>query len=385
MTQSKVLTQWIDELEDRLDLPVHPTYPLRDREIVGVWRKRSVEALYALAKEGQFEKTDAEGKPLYEHLLAVADGPMHETFEEAPGRTILLGEIIRNIAHPGRITQGLKGTCAATCIEIYMAEREPAEYARICRGLVSPSGRVKMRNGEELVRDEDALAPDEFEFRRSPISRIFQVACMEYAYPELDYRNAEDGQFDGVKNTGTGLSLGAFDRLLEGMSGQKWATLSDGYTRMASLFAKFGVDTSKVPDLHRDALDIIERATNAGEPVFATLELARVRSPIRRAAGAGAEHAAHKIRVLKLDRKTGTVLYDDPMDPQQNWFEGVRTQIVDKYGHCTMPIDDFSKLLVELSYRPEFWTPPATAAKPQAAQEAPKPEAETAAPSPSAP
>lgn len=347
----------VDRLEERLDLPVHPTYPLRDKEIVGIWRKRSVEALQALWKRGFFERKDALGRPLHESLFAVADGPMAATFEAAPGRTILLGELIRNIVQPGRITQGLKGTCAATCIEIYVAERDPAEYARIIAGLVSPDGKVKLRNGGELARDEDVLEPDEHEFRRSPVSRLFQVACMEYAYPELDYRNAEDGQFEGVKNTGTGLSLGAFDRLLDGITGKHWETLSDAHARFASLFARFGVDTSKVADLHRDALSIIERVTSAGETVFATLELPKVRSPVRRAAGS-AEHAAHKVRILEIDRPNGIVTYDDPMDPQQAWFEGIRTRIVDRYGRCTMPIADFEKLLVELSYPPELWPGP---------------------------
>lgn len=347
----------VDQLEERLDLPVHPTYPLRDREIVGIWRKRSVEALRELGSRGFFERKDAFGKPLHESLWAVADAPMVPSFEDAPGRTILLGELIRNIVHPGRITQGLKGTCAATCVEIYVAERDPAEYARIIAGLVSPAGRVVLRSGGELVRDEDVLEPDEYEFRRSPVSRIFQVACMEYAYPELDYHNAEDGQFEGVKNTGTGLSLGAFDRLLVGITGHRWETLSDGHAAFAALFKRFGLDTSRVADLHRDALSIIERVTAAGETVFATLELPKVRSPVRRAAG-GVDHAAHKIRVLKLDRPNGTVVYDDPMDPQQSWFEGIRTNIVDRYGRCTMPIADFEKLLVELSYPPELWPGP---------------------------
>jgi len=346
----------IDELEERLDRPVHPTYPLRDKEIIGVWRKRAVESLHLLASRDMHERKDARERPLYESLMSVADAPMIAGFEDAPGRTILLGELIRNVVHPGRITQGLKGTCAATCVEIYVAERDPAEYARLIAGLVSPGGRVKMRNGDDLERDEDVLEPDEHEFRRSPVSRIFQVSCMEYAYPDLDYRNAEDGQFEGVENTGTGLSLGAFGRLLEGITGQHWETLTDGHARMAALFARFGMDTSNVPDLHRDALAIIERVTNAGETVFATLELPKVRSPVRRAAAGSAHHAAHKIRVLKLDRASGTVLYDDPMDPQQSWFEGIRTRIVDKYGRCTMPIEDFEKLLVELSYRPEFWS-----------------------------
>ncbi len=342
----------VDTIEDRLDQPVNAGYPLRDKEIVGVWRKRCVQAVQHLAERNLLTSKDVFGRPMYQHFLQIADGPISKNFEEAPGRTILMGELIRNISNPGRITQGLKGTCAATCIEIYLAERDPVEYARLCAGLMTPEGRVKLRNDDKLSRDEDVLAPDEHEFRRSPVSRIFQVACMEYAYPELDYRNDIDGQLQGSENTGTGLSLKAFERLLNAISGETWKTISDSFSQFAKLL---GLDSSKLPDLHRDGMTIIERSTHAGEPVFATIELAKIRSPVRRAASNGtAEHAAHKVRVLAVDRAKGIVLYDDPMDPQQSWFEGVRSDIVDKYGHCTMPIEDFDKLLVELSYKPQF-------------------------------
>ena len=352
MIELKDTQEMVDAIEDRLDQPVNAAYPLRDKEIIGVWRKRCVQALHHLGERKLLETNDVFGRPLYMHLLDIADAPMHETFETAPGRTILLGEVIRNIANPGRITQGLKGTCAATCVEIYLAERDPVEYARLCAGLVSPTGKIKLRNGDLLSRDEDVLIPDEHEFRRSPISRIFQVACMEYSYPELDYRNDVDGQFQGGDNTGTGLSLKAFERLLGAISGETWKTISDGFAKFAKLL---GLDSSKMPDLHRDGMQIIERSTGAGEPVFATIELSKIRSPIRRAASNGsAEHAAHKVRVLAVDRKKGTVLYDDPMDPQQSWFEGIKSDVVDKYGHCTMTIEDFDKLLVELSYKPQF-------------------------------
>lgn len=352
MIELRDTQQMIDAIEDRLDQPVNASYPLRDKEIIGVWRKRCVQALHDLAERNLLAQKDIFGRPFYQHLLAIADEPIFKNFKVAPGRTILLGELIRNIANPGRITQGLKGTCAATCIEIYLAERDPVEYARLCAGLITPEGKVKLRNGERLSRDEDVLAPDEHEFRRSPVSRIFQVACMEYAYPELDYRNDVDGQFQGTDNTGTGLSLKAFERLLLALSGETWKTLSDQFAQFAKLL---GLDSAKLPDLHRDGMQIIERSTGAGEPVFATIELSKVRSPIRRAASNGsAEHAAHKVRVLAVDRKKGTVLYDDPMDPQQSWFEGVKSDVVDKYGHCTMSIDDFDKLLVELSYKPQF-------------------------------
>jgi len=352
VVELKDTQQMIDDVEDRLDQPVNAGYPLRDKEIIGVWRKRCVQALHHLAERQLLGQTDFFGRTFYDHLIDIADAPMFKNFQDAPGRTILLGELIRNISNPGRITQGLKGTCAATCVEIYLAERDPVEYARLCAGLMTPAGKVKLRNRDEFSRDEDVLAPDEFEFRRSPVSRIFQVACMEYAYPELDYHNDVDGQFLGRDNTGTGLSLKAFERLLGAISGETWKTISDGFAKFAKLL---GLDPAKLPDLHRDGMQIIERSTIAGEPVFATIELSKVRSPVRRAASNGsAEHAAHKVRVLAVDRKKGTVLYDDPMDPQQAWFEGVKSDIVDKYGHCTMTIEDFDKLLVELSYKPQF-------------------------------
>ncbi|HRI65671.1 MAG TPA: hypothetical protein PK156_15595 [Polyangium sp.] len=352
MIELKDMQEIVDAIEDRLDQPVNAGYPLRDKEIVGVWRKRCVQALHHLAERNLLTAKDFRGRPFYQHLLQIADEPIYHNFEDAPGRTILLGELIRNIAAPGRITQGLKGTCAATCVEIYLAERDPVEYARLMAGLMTPEGKVQLRNNEMLSRDEEVLAPDEYEFRRSPVSRIFQVACMEYAYPELDYRNDVDGQFQGTDNTGTGLSLKAFDRLLGAISGETWKTISDGFAQFAKLL---GLDSAKIPNLHRDGMAIIERSTHAGEPVFATIELSNVRSPIRRAASNGsAEHAAHKVRVLAVDRDKGTVLYDDPMDPQQSWFEGVKSDIVDKYGHCTMPIEDFNKLMVELSYKPQF-------------------------------
>lgn len=362
MIELKDTQEMIDAIEDRLDQPVNPTYPLRDKEIIGVWRKRCVQALHHLGDRKLLGTNDTSGRSLYTYLLEIADAPMHATFEDAPGRTILLGEVIRNIANPGRITQGLKGTCAATCVEIYLAERDPIEYARLCAGLVSPTGKVELRNGDLFSRDEDVLAPDEHEYRRSPISRIFQVACMEYSYPELDYRNDVDGQFQGGDNTGTGLSLKAFERLLGAISGETWKTISDGFAQFARLL---GLDPSKMPDLHRDGMQIIERSTGAGEPVFATIELSKIRSPIRRAASSGSpEHAAHKVRVLAVDRKKGTVLYDDPMDPQQSWFEGVKSDVIDKYGHCTMTIEDFNKLLVELSYKPQFGPGAAAATQP---------------------
>jgi hypothetical protein len=44
------------------------------------------------------------------------------------------------------------------------------------------------------------------------------------------------------------------------------------------------------------------------------------------------------------------------MDPDRRWFDGANVTIHDTFGHCSMPIDDFLRLMTELSYRPALFT-----------------------------
>lgn len=327
--------------------------PTVDEEGRGVWRIKGAEAIRSLARKGLLERVDSLGHPLGESLAAIAKGPIWAALAGSRGQALLVAELARNLDQPGRINQGWKGTCAATCAEVYMARKDPAEYARLVAGLVSLEGRVSLRSGEALVCDEDVLAPSRGEHGRNVISRVFQVACMELADGDLDYDNASDGHYEGERNVGTGLEMGPFEGLLCALTGKAWRTISTRHTAMARMLAKLGVDTASAADLERDALSIIEQSTKKGESVFATLDLPVVTNPAGRSERI--EHAAHKITVLGVDWDAEEVHYEDPMDPREPWFEGATVRIHDTFGHCSMSIADFKRLLSELSYRPELW------------------------------
>lgn len=335
--------------------PVEATYPLPRGETPEAWRERCLEALGALT-----------GDPaVLETLGRLADQPMVGFLAVRPGRVRLVGELLRTLAEPGRINQGLKGTCAVTCVESWLAETAPAEYARLLVGLLGPEGSVMLQNGEPLLRDQSRLLWDEREASRSPVSRIFQAAAMGYAYPNLDYRDTEDGFVDPTAArpsapdpplTATGLDLDAFDRFLEGVTGERWDTLSEKASHLAALLEKAGLDVSKVPELRRDGLAIVARSAAGGSPTFVTLDVRG--HPV--CAGAdelppGVAVMPHKVRVIAVDEAAGRVVYDDPLDPPAPWLPGIETRVEDRSGRCSMPLAGLGDLMLELSYLPRFW------------------------------
>ncbi|MBX3172056.1 MAG: hypothetical protein KF760_31910 [Candidatus Eremiobacteraeota bacterium] len=102
-------------------------------------------------------------------------------------------EVLHQVASPGSIHQGDRGTCTVTSIEYLQATREPAEYARIMSGLAGPEGRVAMRDGQILTRDAGIVAPDSS--GRSSASRVYQASLMEFANGTgLDYSNEGQGR-----------------------------------------------------------------------------------------------------------------------------------------------------------------------------------------------
>lgn len=319
------------------------------------WRATLDDALRVLSGDGRLARLDALGRPLVESLVAIATDPLWSFFATPEGRNRALFELVQNLVNPGRISQGLKGTCAAACVEIHLATQDPAEYTRLVAGLISASGRATLRSGEELVCDEDILLPSVAERGRNPISRIFQVACMEFAYPDLDYDNLLDSYFKGDERIGTGLEMGAFERLLAAITGKPWKTLSTQHAMMAKALAKLGIATESAPDLARDGLSILDQSTRKSEPVFATIVLPAVTSFQGNAGSEPIRHAEHKILVLSIDWEKGVVHYDDPIDPHERWFEGADVQIEDEHGRCSMPIADFERILGDISYREELW------------------------------
>lgn len=342
----------VDEL---LGQPVVEAYPLPAGEDAAAWAAASRQALADLLARGLLDARDGFGGTLADALERLAKGPLPQPLETSPGRVRLLGELVRNLAHPGRINQGLKGTCAVTCIEVHAAEAHPAEYARLVAGLCGPTGAIGLRNGEALLRDERTLIWSQTEARRSPISRLFQVAAMELAYPDLDYRNLADGHYrltgEGpVESRGTGMDLGEFDRLLEGITGTSWSVLTDMNDDFAALL---GWDPATVLSLERDGLGIIERSLADGAAAFVTLA-----SPEAADQPQTARHPLvalpHKVKVLAIDHEAGRAYYEDPLDPEDPWIPDVPTRVEDDTGRCSMALADFQALVVELSYMPRY-------------------------------
>ena len=347
-------------LRDLLGQPVKVHYPLPPGETADTWKAAALEALDRIDGTALLDQLDALGKPLAIHLQQLLDVGIAPTFEPRPGLVRLTGELLRNLADPGRINQGLNSTCSVTCIESYLAAEKPGEYARLLVGLMSPEGTVEMVSGTPWPRDEEVMLWSDKEARRSPVSRLFQVSAMEFAYPNLDYRNTFDGMLERGDRTGefilvgTGVDLDHFDGFLEGITGTRWDTLSDKNEHMATLFEKLGLPPAQLPDIDADGLDIVRRSAIAGEATFVTLDSSI--DPENAAAETPRFTMPHKVRVLSV---TGDrVHYEDPLDPEEAWIYGVETRIEATDGRCSMAVEDFDQLMVELSYLPRFWEAP---------------------------
>lgn len=326
-------------------------YPMAFGESPQAWSQAVRASLDRLEADRTLDAADGFRGSLVQGLLLLAKGPLARGLVETVGRRRLLGELILNIADPGRINQGHKGTCSVTCIESWAAERIPAEYARLVAGLCSPSGGVGLRTGEALVRDADRLVWQPCEARRTPISRLFQAAAMELAYPELDYHDERDlhlQEGDKGAHAGTGVGLGAFGRLLEGISGQPWSVLTD---QNAILARALNLPEGSTLDLARDGLGIIERALKNGQAAFVTLASPNPGAADSSAAANPLLRLPHKIRVLEVHPEH--VVYEDPLDPEAPWIHEAPTAVLDASGRCRMAIEDFRRLMVELSYPPD--------------------------------
>lgn len=136
---------------------------------------------------------DSTGRTTLDQLHQLATGPIDPKFAaNHVSRNELLTSAIQEIGRPGEINQHSKGTCTVTSVSYALAQRNPAEYARLVTGLASPGGEVKMRNGEVLKRNETGIAPDTAT-GRSPTERLLQSSLMEYGNGALyTYDNNKD-------------------------------------------------------------------------------------------------------------------------------------------------------------------------------------------------
>ena len=180
---------------------------------------RIPEDLVTLLRSGKLTERDLKGGTLLDSLAQLS------TQELASGldRKTLLTELVERIVDPRKISQRNRGTCTVTSLEFILASKKPAEFARIITGLCSRKGTVKLADGSTMKRDASCLEPDDS--GRATIDRIFQSSAMEYGNGLLqNYDNREDeNEVYGFVDTGSGLSGGEFDDVIDGISGQNYS------------------------------------------------------------------------------------------------------------------------------------------------------------------
>jgi hypothetical protein len=164
---------------------------------------------------------DKDGRTLLSNLHAMATGKLAPALEEQGiTRASLLSSVMQEAGQPGEINQSNRGTCTVTAMQYMLCKEDPAEYVRLMRGLTSPGGTVKMRNGDTLKREEDSIAPDSAT-SRSASERLFQSAMMEYSNGKLNYSNVTDTS-TGKNTARSGLNGDEQERGLQALFGRDY-------------------------------------------------------------------------------------------------------------------------------------------------------------------
>ncbi|HEX8702405.1 MAG TPA: hypothetical protein VF815_26465 [Myxococcaceae bacterium] len=201
-----------------------------------------------------------------DHLARAAKG---DDLAKGVHRGDFAGTLARELATPSSINQGSKGTCAPTALSINLAEKNPAEYARISMGLASKEGKVELADGKTtLHREKEASFKDDGS-NRSINQRIMAPSLMEVANLERDY---DDKSGKGAGATSTGL-----DKLNDAIYGKNMKS------------AEFG-DNKK-----DDAMRLIDSELSQDRNVLTGM---RFEEP-------GKQHSFHEVLVTGTSKENG--------------------------------------------------------------------------------
>lgn len=131
-------------------------------------------------------EVDRYGRSTLSYLEMVRDRGVAEGLDAR----VVVGEMALVLgAHKG-MQQNTWNTCAATSVSYIHAEENPADYARVMAGLVSPEGTVKMADGTVLHRNATSLAGDNSQ--RLNIDRIYQASIQDAFNGEAGYDSRID-------------------------------------------------------------------------------------------------------------------------------------------------------------------------------------------------
>lgn len=240
-------------------------------------------ALQEMAIDGDFETQ--EGRETLAELDKLSRQDLAEGLERGP----LVADVVQEIHDPSAIAQHGYGTCAATSASIYLARNDPSEYARVVGGLASPEGKVTLKNGDTIQRESGTI--DEHSSNpgaeRTQSTRLLSPALMEYGRRDVNYDPVQDrhethlGPFE--IDRGSGLGPGDYDRVIEGLTGEKFET----------------------EEISRDdapaELDKIQEATQNGDDVAVGIQWDK--------------DSSHKVLVTRVDDKN--VYYINPWGQEE--------------------------------------------------------------------
>jgi hypothetical protein len=242
---------------------------------------------------------DLQGGTMLSHLHGLATGPLASGLD----RGALLRSTIAEVENPANIEQHRQGTCAATSVALRVAERSPAEYARLVAGLSTPSGRVTLKGGETLVRNVGSIA--DTRSGRTQSERMLQDAFMGYANGSLNYDVAADTSRG--EGGGDGLNLAEVSRLQEGVFGEPFRTITVAGRQVTR-------DAGLGDRLWRNFRNNIDRATFRHDPnspmVMLRQELAAGRDAVIGMRWGQEGHSAHAVVVERIEN--GRVFFQNP-------------------------------------------------------------------------
>nr|HBN07337.1 hypothetical protein [Cyanobacteria bacterium UBA8530] len=168
------------------------------------------------------------GNDLLSNLSKLSDGPMQADLAKEGGK--LLGDLIQEVYDPTCISQGSKGTCGATTVQILLAKQNPADYARLISGLASPSGKAILASGAEISRQAGTEKDDKS--CRTLATRLMAPAFMQYGNGIFGYSNEKDETNYHIVKAG-GLMNGQFDGLAEAALKKDYKAVIVGVTSPA--------------------------------------------------------------------------------------------------------------------------------------------------------
>lgn len=191
---------------------------------------------------------------LLSNLHGIATQAPHEALTDETTSDEVLTSVLSEITRPyEKVNQSVYGTCTVTSMQFELARDQPAEYARLIRGLAGSEGRVQMAGGGELTIQQEYYDANVSGDSRSPSEILFQSAAMEYANGDDDYDASND------QSTNKRFWL-VPDETYRGLNGEK-------QVRIASQL--FGREyTNIAPDSDeeaQEALELLERFDSTGD------------------------------------------------------------------------------------------------------------------------